>query len=319
MVGVFGVLIDRYRRGASALLSRFVFASLCLVAGCSQGVWGNSAGGDAPVGDGSTITVTSASTASRGVALNGNPELLGVTNIDFVTAMFPTSPEEHRISAAWEALKYNVRGKMVEDCMAEAGFDYRRTRYSSMFFQRNGDMQDFELDARIGMLANSIGIDSDEEPPASSSQAEKDAWSAALARCDSRVSESQHESFDYVIGSVALWWDIVRDVNNSAEMATATESMLMCIADAGGPRVETLQDVYLVTDRMVMDGIAAGRDPNSVTVEVAQTIADCAGDYNETRQALLVPIRDRIVEEYAEELAEAEEYFNEMLRLAYED
>jgi hypothetical protein len=101
-------------------------------------------------------------------------------------------------------------------------------------------------------------------------------------------------------------------------MAEETSRFLKCVADAGGPEADSIIGIYEALSGPMLRASSV-EELLEVSMRAAQIIADCAGDYNETRQALLIPIRDRIVEEYAEELAEAEKYFNEMLRLAYEN
>ncbi|MCI0544094.1 MAG: hypothetical protein L0Z49_06560 [Actinobacteria bacterium] len=237
-----------------------------------------------------------------------------MASIDFITAMFPTSPEEHRVTAAWTALRYNVELSWVADCMAGQGLLFDPERLTAAHWRRNGDMPDFELDAERGIWepGGSQPGDPGPRPPSSASPAEVEAWNLAYIDCSNQIERKLSEEFDQVIGRAPFWFGIVREVNASEEMAGPTSRLLECVADGGGPVVDRIWDLYGHMDAVVQQSDTKDEAQGSIN-SLAVLIADCAGDYDQVRQELLIPKRDEIVAGYRDVLAEAEKYFNEVI------
>lgn len=260
----------------------------------------------------SSTTPTSAE-ESR-IPLDGRPEELGVESFDFVTAVFPTSPVEHRVSAAWQALRHNVEGSWLEACMEEQGLVIEMPRVTAGYFNRNRDMPDFELDAELGIVRSYDAYAAQPEPPSpptGASDQERANWEAWYAGCSSQVEAKRSTQFDQVIGRIeATWWDIVREVNASAEMEEVTTQLLTCVAEQGGPDVDNLWDLYSTRPT---GGANSLEEAAQTWNELAVVIAACAGDYSQVRQNLLIPFRDQLVKENADVLSEAKPYFDEVI------
>ncbi|MCI0425333.1 MAG: hypothetical protein L0Z47_05695 [Actinobacteria bacterium] len=252
--------------------------------------------------------------------IDGRPEDLGVASIDFITAMFPTSPVEHRVSAAWMALRYNVEQSRVAECMADQGLVLVPDRITAAYLRRNGDMPDFQLDAERGIWepGGPQPGDPGPRPPSSASAAEAEAWNQAYFDCGNGISNEVSGRFDSVIGQVPFWFGIVDEVNNSSEMKHATDTLLSCVAEGGGPQVDRVVDIYLYLDTVVQ-GSETKDEALGALADMATLVAGCAGDYDAVRQALLIPKRDEIVAGYSDVLAEAELYFNEVMAVGFGD
>ncbi|MGA8040206.1 MAG: hypothetical protein WCA93_08890 [Acidimicrobiia bacterium] len=248
---------------------------------------------------------------SERIPLDGRPGDLGVESIDFLTAIYPTSPEEHRVSAAWEALRHNVEGLWVESCMVAQGISANMPRITADYVRRNGDMPDFELDARLGLFNDHV-VETP-APPAKATVEQAAAWQTTYDECSNRVEVKRSEQFDQVIGLAPSWWDIVREINASPEMKPVTDHMLSCIADNGGPDV---QDVIHLYSTQVIRDATSKEDAAASWADLAELYASCAGDYNKIRQSLLIPKRQQIQADYQDVLARAREYFNEVVGAA---
>ena len=84
------------------------------------------------------------------IPIDGQPEAIGVTSIDYVAAVLPTTPEEVRVAAAWEAIRYNVEASWTEECMNESGFPVDIPLVTASMLRRRAEMPDFQLDAQLG-------------------------------------------------------------------------------------------------------------------------------------------------------------------------
>lgn len=270
--------------------------------------------GAAPTTSEATTTTSQPRSSVDRLPLDGRAQDLGVTSIDFMTALFPTSPEEHRQTAAWTAIRHNVEQSWVEICMVEGGVSAEMPRILALDVRRNADMPDFELDAELGIIEGTFDGYEGATAPAGSSAGEATAWQDAYTQCSDVVETKRSERFDQVIGqAVGSWWDTVRRVNTSSEMAQVTDRMLSCAAAQGGPQVDAVRDLY--SDSLTMNA----RDLETAAEEgldLAGVIAECAGDYNQIRQSLLIPEREQIEIRYETALAEAETYFIEVLDAA---
>lgn len=244
-------------------------------------------------------------------SMDGSPEELGVTSIDFVTAILPTSPVEYRESAAWNAIYYNVTNHRFEQCMAVQEIAVEVPRASAMDLRRSAELPDFELDATYGTLdANDLTWNA--SPPASTSPTEAKTWQETFDQCSLDVEKWKSEGFDQVIGRLPAWFDTIREVNGSAEMADTTTRLLSCVAAGGGPQADSLDDLYGVYNSLLQS--AETKDEAiQIGLEMSRLLNSCVGDYNQTRQDILVPKRDQIVDEYADVLAEAKPFFDSVL------
>lgn len=266
---------------------------------------------------GSTSTSMGTSTTSdeaseAPIPLDGNPDVLGVVSIDFVTAMFPTSPEEHRVTAAWTAIYSNVVQSWVEDCMADRGFEYEAQRISAMDWRRYADLPDFELDAEMGII-EFAPEESVPGPRPSASDAEVQAWQASYEHCSLEAETRRSEGFDQLLGRIPPWQQMIEEVNASPEMSASTEKMLRCISDGGGPEVESIPDLYREMGRILREANEGRDEFGSAIADIPPLIASCAGDLDAVRQQILMSERDRIVSQYADALAEAESFFNDVV------
>lgn len=195
--------------------------------------------------------------------------------------------------------------------MEEGGFEYEPQRVIAADFRRYAYLPDFELDAELGIVEFAP-----EEfvpgPRPGASPAEAEAWHSSFQICTDEAERQRSEGFDQIMGKIPPWHETIKDINNSPEMADATARMLDCVADGGGPDVESIPAMYLAIDRILMESSA---DPEfgSAVAELPPLIASCAGDLNEIRQQLLIPERDRVVALYAEPIAAAESFFNDVV------
>lgn len=244
--------------------------------------------------------------------MDGTPKELGVSSIDFVTAMLPTSPVEYRVSAAWQATYYNVVNHWFELCMADEGFVVEVPRASAMDLRRNADLPDFQLDAQYGTF-DAADLSWNGSPPQSASAAEAEAWQRVYDRCSLDVEKRKSEGFDQVIGRLPFWFDIVREVNDSPEMADATSQLLSCVAEGGGPEANSVRDLFAAYNSLILKTANSKDEAVDIGFEIGRLLNDCAGNYDQIRQDLLVPKRDEIVDGYGDVLAEAEAFFDEVL------
>jgi hypothetical protein len=249
------------------------------------------------------------------IPLDGRPEDLGVKAIDFITALFPTTPKEHRENAAWDALRINVESSWVESCMAGSGFSIELPRVTALEVRRNADMPDFELDAEYGIFESRTDTTNYvAAPPGEASDPERARWQVEYAQCNLQVEAKRSTEFDQVIGQITpFWWDSVREINASEDMTKVTTELLTCVSDGGGPEATTIRDLY--SDRLTM-GASSSEEARSSWQDRANLIASCAGNYSQVRQGLLIPIRDQIVTDYPDLLAEARSYFDEVVAAA---
>lgn len=265
--------------------------------------------------NGQELATTMAGQVSS-VPIDGQPEAIGVTSVEFVAAVFPTTPEEVRVTAAWDAIRYNVEASWTEQCMSEAGFVLDIPRVTASMTRRRSEMPDFQLDAQLGF---DLFIDEasliEPGPLAGASEAERVAWETTYQGCSLETERRRSEGFDQVLGRTPAWWDIVSDVNNSEEMAQATSQMLSCVAEGGGPVANSIEDLYGGIDVLLRNAETA-EEFDSIAASMPDLIAGCAGTYDSTKQELLVPERHRLLRDYASELAEAEEYFDSVLARA---
>lgn len=245
--------------------------------------------------------------ATDRLPLDGRPEDLGVDRIDFMTALFPTSPEEHRVTAAWRAVRFNVEQSWAEACMADMNVEADLGRMLAIDFRRNGQMPDFELDAELGITSMSeieAGLAVD---PSDMSEE----WQETYSDCGSQIEARLSKEFDQVIGRAPSWWQIVQEVNASETMEPVTAQLLDCVAEGGGPVGDAVTDLY--STRTIEDAPDLTTGINRVN-DLADLIHQCSGDYNQVRQELLIPERDRIAADYPDVLAEAKRYFDGVLR-----
>jgi hypothetical protein len=136
----------------------------------------------------------------------------------------------------------------------------------------------------------------------------------AYTECSNEIDVKRSEQFDQVIGlALGLWFETVTEVTASPEMRVVTNQMLRCIAEAGGPDVKTVMDLY--SDRIApeADSLVSA---NQANIERAQLIEVCAGEYDATRESLLLPRREKLMAENPDVLATAESYFNEVMVVA---
>jgi hypothetical protein len=241
--------------------------------------------------------------------LDGRPSDLGVDGIDFAGAVLPTSIQEIRMLSVWEAARSNVESGWVEACMKARGATILIPRITAYDLRRQAAIPDFELDAEFGFY-DPAPDEWSPAPPAGSTAEDAAAWNLAYSECSLEVEAKRSERFDQVIGQAPSWFAIVDQVTTSPEMHVVTEQMLQCIGDAGGPDVDTVGELY--SDRIAKeaDSLAAA---GQASIELAQLIEQCAGDYDATRENLLLPKRDAFMEEHAPVLATAELYFDEVM------
>ncbi len=296
--------------GAAFILTMIVLTPLVFLSGDRRGGTATPPPLVTPTATIATTTTTTAVVSER-IPLDGRPGDLGVESIDFITAIYPTSPEEHRVSAVWEALRHNVEGFWVESCMVAQGISVEMPRITADYVRRSGDMPDFELDARMGIFNDYI-VETP-APPATATSEQTAAWQTTYDECSNAVEVKRSEQFDQVIGLAPSWWDIVREVNASPEMKPVTDHMLSCIADNGGPDVQDV--IHLYSDQITMDATSK-EDAAASWAVLAELYASCAGDYNRVRQSLLIPKRQQIHADYPNVLAQAREYFNEVVDAA---
>lgn len=244
--------------------------------------------------------------------MDGSPQELGVTSVDFITAILPTSPVEYRVSAAWQAMYYNVVNHWFEVCVADQGFVVEVPRASAMDLRRNAVLPDFELDAQHGTF-DATDLTWNGSPPQSASTAEAEAWHQAVDECNLDVEKRKSEGFDQVIGRLPDWFDIIREVNDSPEMADTTSRLLSCVSDGGGPEADSLEDLRGAYNSLIQETAKTKDDAVEIGFEMSRLLNNCAGGYDQVRQDLLIPKRDQIVNDYEDVLAEAKPFFDEVL------
>ena len=257
-----------------------------------------------------TTTVTNpAVTTPERLPLDGRPSDLGVDHIDFTGAVLPASIQEIRMLAVWEAARSNVESGWVESCMEARGTTIEIPRITAYELRRQAAIPDFELDAEFGFF-DPAPDEWSPVPPADSTAEEAATWNRSYADCSLEAEAKRSEQFDQVIGQAPSWMAIVDEVTTSPEMHAVTEQMLQCIGDAAGPDVDTVSELY--SDRLAKeaDSLAAA---GQASIELAQLIEQCAGNYDATRKSLLLPKREAYMDEHAEVLATAEFYFIEVM------
>jgi hypothetical protein len=263
-----------------------------------------------PTTEDTTTTVTTpAVTTPERLPLDGRPSDLGVDVVDFAGAVFPTSIQEIRMRAVWEAARSNVESGWVEACMEARGATIEIPRITAYDLRRQAAIPDFELDAEFGFY-DPAPDEWSPAPPAGSTAEEAAAWNLAYSECSPEAEAKRSEQFDQVIGQAPSWFVIVDEVTASPEMHTVTEQMLLCIGDAGGPDVDTVRELYSDQISQEADSLAAA---GQASIELAQLIEHCAGAYDATRESLLLPKREAFMVEHADVFAEAERYFNELM------
>lgn len=267
-------------------------------------------GAPTPTTQATTTTTTNVDVTSTRLPLDGRPSDLGVDSVNFVGAVFPASIQEIRMLAVWEAVRSNVESAWVEQCMGEHGFAVEIPRTLAIQLRRQAAIPDFDLDAEFGFF-DEAPDDWTALPPSDSTPDVAAAWDSAYFECSVEVEAKRSEQFDQVIGQAqSSWYDIVSDVTASPDMMVATEEMLRCIAEAGGPEVESVVELY--SDQIGREADSFGAAVQG-SIELAQLIQQCAGDYDSMREGLLVPKRQEILDEFADVLAEAKKYFDEVL------
>lgn len=197
--------------------------------------------------------------------------------------------------------------------MAERGFFLETPRVLASELRRGAELPDFDMDAIVGLF-EPAPEDWVPKPPSSASSSEAQAWEESFVACSNEVEKRASEQFDQVIGQVPFWFDIVREVNSSPEMQAASERLLECVAEGGGPKADSVSNLYLAIDQEAMQA-ATVEDLHELGFDMAELIAGCAGDFNKVRQDLLIPLRDEILGGYSEALAEADRYFNEVVAI----
>jgi hypothetical protein len=225
--------------------------------------------------------------------------------------MFPTSAEEFRQFVVWETVKTNVGLYQQEVCMTSEGQTVEMPRYLAVDLRRYAVMPDFELDAEYGILQG-LAVDyPTTAPPPSLVGEERTAWWAAYSQCGAQWEVKVSTEFDQLVGRMlGEWFDHITEVTESEALSDVTEQMLTCVAEGGGPSVGSIADLY--DDRISQEAASLGELRLSLDV-LASLIYGCAGDYDQVRQEVLIPIRDRMVDKYSDTLAQVEPFFNEVM------
>jgi len=250
------------------------------------------------------------------IPLDGAPELLGVSEMDFLAAMLPTTPEEMRVHSAWNAMRYNVEQEQLAECMAGGGFEYTPGRLGSPYFIRQLYLPDFETEAIRG-LAWPLEWESEASPSPSVVHRESDEWREAFNQCSIRQA-AESGVFDIQTGVTGEWWETIASVNISPAMREATGEMLQCVAAAGGPDALTIGALYTATND-VLEGRAPEYEvPAS---EHPGLFVGCSRDLDETRNAILHAKRVGFLEETRTQVLFAgERYFDSIVaRSGFED